>query len=720
MKRRKTAAILAIQMLLLTGLTGCESTLAAAQEWINDFSDEENLGKTISEDSKWINSDLIGAVNENTNVSEKDDYHTAVNKQWLIDTEVPDSSSQVDCFSEGAEAQDELNLLLMQRDNTAVDTSMMSQEEYEHLQGLTTDLADLLQDWDTRNESGSEPIREYIAEVEKIQSLDELTEYLTRTERAESQVNLLKISTDTPTYSREQYSVVLEPGEQWSLGSRKEYQLANWMTLAVKSCNDEAAEHVLGNLGYSQQEIQDILHQCYRLETRLSVDTIPSCSSDDEKYTQEYVSEDYDLDELEEMAGNYPLREILGSMGLADSALFTLKEADYLKKLGEVYSESNLDELKSYFIIRIVRQFLPYLDEESSQINQNIQKLTTFTSLEDEAQQDDTLTDKERSEKISLAYEEQLFSDVLDELYIVRYLRSEDKEYLVELTDQMIEYYREMLRSEEWLSEETREKAVEKLDAMTLRILYPDELKDYSALCYSTENTLPEAINAISAYRKEEMRSKVNQPIDSGEWILATRTTNAGYSLEDNSINICAGIMAGDCLYQRDDSEEVKLGTIGMIIGHEITHAFDTDGYQYDKDGYRSSWWTKEDEENFQLRASKVAKYFSSLTPLDLTVYSGKKVQSESIADMGGLKCALGLASQMTDFDYDLFFRSFAGLWKSKNSYYVESQLMSDEHPLGFLRTNVTVQQFDEFLETYDVQEGDGMYLAPEDRILVW
>ena len=281
-----------------------------------------------------------------------------------------------------------------------------------------------------------------------------------------------------------------------------------------------------------------------------------------------------------------------------------------------------------------------------------------------------------------------------------------------------------MLYAEDWLSTQAREKAVEKLDNITVRALYPDSFNDYSALDLSGCDDLVSAVAAIKAFYMTQGTEKINTPVDRNAWDLKAMPTtqaNAAYISTDNSINIFAGIIAGGFLFDVDDSYEETLAKLGMIVGHEITHGFDTNGYQFDKDGYYQSWWTTEDIQSFQLRASRLEKFYSGIIPYPgATGYDGEHVRGEAIADMGGLKCMLGIAEDIPDFDYELFFRSYAQLWRTKNIYSVEASLSANEHPLNFLRTNTVLQQFDKFYETFDIKPGDGMYLAPEDRVAVW
>ena len=216
----------------------------------------------------------------------------------------------------------------------------------------------------------------------------------------------------------------------------------------------------------------------------------------------------------------------------------------------------------------------------------------------------------------------------------------------------------------------------------------------------------------------------MNRPVDRSNWDLTqipTTTVNAFYSRTDNSINIAAGLLADHYFFNTDASFAENLACLGSVVGHEITHGFDTTGYQYDKNGSYRSWWTEDDRLAFDLRANDLIKYYSGLAPIVRNSYlNGSTVSGEAIADMGGVKCTMIIASKIPDFDYDTYFRAYANLWREHSTYKVEILRSSDPHPVSMLRANVTLMQFEEFQKTYDIQPGDGMYLAAEDRILVW
>jgi putative endopeptidase len=307
----------------------------------------------------------------------------------------------------------------------------------------------------------------------------------------------------------------------------------------------------------------------------------------------------------------------------------------------------------------------------------------------------------------------------MNRAFLAKYDSTKMKEEVTRICEESIAYYRELLSTEEWLSDETRKKAVEKLDAIRINAVYPEKWRDYSGLSLKGLGFY-DSVNAIRKFEKAYNASLLNTKVDHDLWNFDILETNAYYEPLENSINIIRGILGG-VFYREDMTTEELYAGIGSVIGHEISHAFDTSGAQFDATGAMNDWWTKEDYAAFLGRAQKLIDYYNSMTAFGGYKVQGANIQGEAIADMAGMKCMLGLLSQKENVDYRRFFESYAKIWGRINTRETEYyQLMQDSHPLAYLRTNVTVQQFDEFLETFDIVEGDGMYLSPEDRVLVW
>ena len=325
----------------------------------------------------------------------------------------------------------------------------------------------------------------------------------------------------------------------------------------------------------------------------------------------------------------------------------------------------------------------------------------------------------EEDEKIAFYMVRNTLYTPLDKAYLEKYDCSETKQRISDIIQELIVSYREMLNEETWLSEETRAKAIEKLDHIRINSVYPEKWTDYSSLNLDGLS-YKECLDAIALFDLEKDKSHTNQKVDKDIWSFSILDTNAYYEPSDNSINILLGILSRP-FYSEDMTKEELLGGIGSVIGHEISHAFDTAGSQYDKDGNMKDWWQPEDYKAFQKRADKLVAYYNGITVWEGQPVFGKNIQTEAIADMGGIKAVLNSVKGTKDFDYGAFFKAYASLWRGITSRKLEYiYLTQDSHPLMYLRTNVTLQQYDEFFNAFDIKEGDGMYLSPDDHINVW
>lgn len=703
---------------LLAGCSGdSQSFIDAMADAV--MGDSMKANQTISDDSKWINSSIDGAIDDTLEITEKDDFYTAVNKDWILDTELDDETTRVSAFDNNQDViTDQLDEMLqqcMQTDQLSGENNIdMPKEQYRHTQELVGRFASSLSDREGRNTQGVEPARAYIEAIADIETLDQMTEYIKNKEGMNyAGLSLVPISMEIPATVHDSYMVTLDQTPSLSLSSASSYSEIGISDTQLKEELNKDIKAILVELGYTQQEAARIVRKALLFEAKLAEGYDSSVAEIAKASDLKKVDHFYTIEELEELQGNYPITDFMDALGLSEATEINTTSPKYIKNVGRIYKEKNLEMIKAYMIVNTLEKMLPYLDYASFDYFEELLRLKSDYPIE-------KIKDEEYVQSFILS----AMSEAVQEVYIGRYCNSKQKQELSDLINKSIEYYRKMLMEEEWLTEETRNKAIEKLDNLIYRVLYPNSMTDYSSLIFEEDNTLIDMIARLNQFKNNQLQTKLNKEIDRYDWNLSemsTLTINAYYMPTDNSINILAGILTGDFIYDENAQEEVNLARIGMIIGHEITHGFDTSGYAFDKDGLPDKWWTYEDEEHFQIRASHLAKYFSGLSPFrDGGSYDGNQVKGEAIADMGGMKCMLGIAKEMEDFDYDLFFKSYAQLWRSKYTKGIALTLMADEHPLDFFRVNVVLQQFDEFLETYDIKPGDGMYLAPEKRILVW
>lgn len=490
-------------------------------------------------------------------------------------------------------------------DTGGLDTAVMSEEQLLHLQKLVKDYYDLAADAETRNTQGMEPLRKHVEEIQNISSLQELTDYLTDIGKKNvAGISLLPLSVTRARNEEDarEYTVYITAKAPLTMGEWADGYKD--ISISQKEKSEDMVQYALAKLGFSDKEIRRILQGCYAFEINLSehIPTLLEGESDREYTNVEKADQVYDLEQLEALAGHYPIAEFLKAAGYEESKTFTVEEPDQVKNVGRLYTDKNLENMKDYLLVQLVL----------------------------------------------------LSADVLDEIYVGHYCTAQMKQDLLSLTNRMIEGFRDVLEQADWMAEETRQKAVEKLENIGMHVLYPDQMTDFSSLDFSDCSSMLEARGRLKAFRQQQMASFINKPMDQSTWdttYLPTSTCNAFYVPGENTINICAGFIASEGVYDPEESLEYNLGRIGAVIGHEISHGFDTNGYIYDKDGLAVNWWTKEDQEQFEMRARKLEQYYDALSPVpqNAGTYKGELVAGEAIADMAGVKAAL-MAARKQDW----------------------------------------------------------------------
>ena len=682
MKKRSIALVLAAVMIWTAGCGTAATQKEAAEE------------HNTAGGSPWIDSDLKANITKGMALSPKDDFHLYINHDWLLEADIPEGYSNCGPFLDVA--QDTLKKAQAVLEDKTIEG---------HEAALSRDLYEAWLNWDERNQLGVGPILEMVKDIQSISTMEDMTAYICDPDNYWNMPVFVSFGNTADLEDASSY-VVIMTGDGFLLEDAAEYKDRTEYGNRYYESNKKLVGGMLQRVGYTEEEGNAVFDQVINFETQLAGVSLTFEDNMDPDIYQK-INNIYTLEELESLCSKFPLMKQLEALGYKDGKRFLVEQPDYFKKLDELYTEENLDSMKAYMMAKGIVSMASSLDQEAFDLWIECGRIQSGA--------DGRLKDEEYAFK---AVQFRL-TEPLEQAYLRKYDATKEKQDITELCENIIAGYEKMLKNQEWMSEKTREKAIEKLGKIKINAVYPDKWYDYSGLSLEKLSYV-ECLRAITDFEQERDWKRTNQKVDQDEWNVNILECNANYSSQNNSINIYLGILGSE-FYREDMTQEQLYGGIGSVIGHEISHAFDTNGAQFDKNGNLSNWWTDEDLAAFKERANKLIGYYDTITVFDGQKVSGRNVQTEAIADMAGMKCILTLAKDVDNFNYDALFRQYAAIWKRLSSYEFEYDcLTQDSHPLNYLRTNVTLQQFDEFIETYDIQPGDNMYLAPDGRVLVW
>ena len=651
-------------------------------------------------DGRWLCADIQGNVTENTPAERKDDFGLFVNKDWILQAEIPAGESKAGSMEDVQRTLKDRQIALLKDDSLTG-----------HDAELVHKLYRLVSDWNYRNEQGVKPAIPVIEAIRSIDTLEAVTNYLCDRNNLKRYYPLaMSVGAD---YTDPDIYITKIGTPSLILKDSAEYTERTQAGGLNYTLCEQLGTYMLMQLGYGEEEAAQAIGNAFAFESLMAQHIKPTATHYQADYFTSLLNY-YNPEELKALAGDFPILDMLQAYGLKIGQRFLVTEPDYIAALPEIYSEENVILMRDWMALKAALSVTSLLDHETYQ--QTVAISNAIMGVTGESSEDDN----------ALSTVLSLLPVPMDNLYVQAYCTEQQRQDMLDIIKDAVAYYRVMLESVDWLGDETRAKAVEKLDNLRINAVYPDELGDWSALDFAgveSDGSLLAANAAVQEFVLDLQSKKIDTAVDKDKWdqlTMQTAQVNAFYNPQNNSINIMAGILSGE-IYNEDMSYEQKLGGIGTVIGHEISHAFDTNGSQFDKDGAISNWWTAEDYAAFQARAAKLAAWYDGFIPWEGASYSGQQVQTEAIADMGGMKCLLAIAAQQENFDYDAFFRQFATVWRMQGlPAYLVTLVAQDTHPMRYLRINATLAQFDEFIEFYGIQPGDGMYIAPEDRVCVW
>jgi putative endopeptidase len=383
-------------------------------------------------------------------------------------------------------------------------------------------------------------------------------------------------------------------------------------------------------------------------------------------------------------------------------------EERFFEQFDRIVNEENWPLIKAWMLIKIAHKAANYLSEELRVLGSAFGRFLKNTA-------------EPRSQiKHQLDITENYFDQVIGLHYGQKYFGESAKADVKRMVATMISVYQERLDKNTWLSRSTIDQAIDKLNALTVFIGYPDKLPEVLNKLIVTDGTLYQDAVKFEEILTARHFEKFAEPVDKTEWHMPAHMVNAYYSPDANTIVFPAAILQAPFYSLEKQTATENFGGIGAVIAHEISHAFDNNGAQFDKFGNLHKWWTDEDYAAFEKKQEEMIEEFDGLET-EAGKANGKLIVSENIADNGGIACALSAAQKEPDYSAKEFFEQWAEIWRMKASIEFQQMLLSmDVHAPGKLRANVPPTNLAEFYTAFDVKEGDGMYRPEEKRVNIW
>lgn len=406
------------------------------------------------------------------------------------------------------------------------------------------------------------------------------------------------------------------------------------------------------------------------------------------------------------------------SMGLMDIEYLDAKQLPFYEALDEFMKNVSIDEQKYYLAFNLLNTAAPYLSDD-------------FVAADFDFY-DKAMSGKQEQQprwKRSLRTVNGALGEAVGQMYVAKYFPASSKEKMLTLVGNLQKALAERIAGLEWMSDETKAKAQEKLSAFIVKIGYPDKWRDYSGLEIKDDSYWANVCRS-NIFDMDYWLQQAGKPVDKSLWGMTPQTVNAYYNPTTNEICFPAAILQPP-FFNPEADDAVNYGAIGVVIGHEMTHGFDDQGRNYDKDGNLTDWWTKEDAVRFTERADRLVAQYDAIIVADSVHANGRYTLGENIADQGGLLVShlayLNSLNGKTPAPIDgftneqRFYLGYATLW-GQNIRPEEILRLTkiDPHSLGKWRVNAALRNIDTFYEAFDIKEGDPMYMMPAERVVIW
>lgn len=656
-----------------------------------------------------VTKEIPGIVLENMDrsISPKEDFYNFVNGNWARNTTIPDDETRWGGF--GVLRKDtRADVLEIIKSAIESDTYAEGTDQKKAILIYQSEL-----DTDARNAAGIQPIKPLLETIENIKTLEDLQTALAKHIGLSSPFVGLGSSSDLNDSSMNMAWVYPS-----SLGLQRDYYVDQ--DSKSKEIRGQYVDHIsrmLQFIDYSKADADKAATRILALETELAIPRLDKVQMRDARNYNNRKS----LAELQKMTPAIDWGKMIDDMGITKKVeTLNVMQPKYMDVLNKFLKTKSIEDLKMLMVWSTLNSASNYLTTDIEKANWDFYEKTLNGAVK---QRD--------AEQRALETVNNTVGEAIGQLYVEAKFPAEAKEKAEHMIENVIKAFQNRIQKLDWMTAETKEKAVEKLDKFTVKIAYPDEWEDYSKMEVKEGNNYAQNMLAVSKWAVDKNLYEIGEKVNKKEWGMSPQTVNAYFNPANNEIVFPAAILQPP-FYNYTADDAVNYGGIGAVIGHEISHAFDDSGARFDANGNLNNWWTPEDLKEFTNRSGALADQYSKIAVLDSVYINGQFTLGENIGDLGGVLGAYdglqllfeeeGRPEDIDGFTAEQrFFMSWATVWRTLiREDALRTQVKTDPHSPGKQRAIQPLRNIDAFYEAFDIKEGDKMYLAPEERVRIW
>ena len=651
----------------------------------------------------------IATANLDQSVRPADDFYQFACGGWMKNNPLPAAYSRYGSFDKLGENNNK-------RINAILDELKNANYEAGSVERKLSDLYKLAIDSVRRNKEGVSPLMPIIERMEKAKNVEQLFDI---------QLSLAKYGNDeffvsyygTDRKNSKQNILNIRQGGL-TLRQKSYYLDEDEATTAIREAYKKHIVRMFTLFGFSEKAAQQKMQNIMKLETTLAkASKAPAELRDPEANYHRMSRSDFN--------GRYPnvkLDRQLAASGIDKKYVeeLVVGQPEFMDAANGLIGSLTADEYRDYMEWGQIMDGVSYLSDDVIAANFD------FFGKTMSGRKEDYPLWKRSTQQV-----EGVMGQALGKIYVEKYFPASSKERMVTLVKNLQKALSERIDEQDWMSQETKKNAQEKLGTFYVKIGYPDKWDDISGLSIDPEKSYYDNMLECSRFWQAFMLDKtLGKPVDRDQWGMTPQTVNAYYNPTTNEICFPAGILQPP-FFDASADDAFNYGAIGVVIGHEMTHGFDDSGRNYDKDGNMKDWWTKEDAKKFNEKADLCDNFFSSIKVLPDLNANGRFTLGENLADHGGLQVAYTAFKNATknskSADKDgytadqRFFMAYAGVWAGNiTDEEIRNRTKSDPHSLGRWRVNGALPHIDAWYEAFGVKEGDKLYLPKSERLELW